>query len=210
MEYENDLPVDGAREPIIAKRTAKDSVFTNLFGIPKYLLQLYQALHPEDKETFIYTGDRQKRPEFLSFVDEFFGGDQGAVEIKVKILYGGEDGDIISQYVTFTKVYNEQIKIHGRTRKAVLETIRICKDKNVLAEYLKFREKEVVDIMMTLFDDDYILKTYVADEKREAVKETAKETAKNLFQQGVSVKIIANSLKVSEKQVEEWVGLVAI
>ncbi|MCD8198330.1 MAG: hypothetical protein LUE24_14395 [Lachnospiraceae bacterium] len=143
-------------------------------------------------------------------MDEFFGGDQGAVEIKVKILYGGEDGDIISQYVTFTKVYNEQIKIHGRTRKAVLETIRICKDKNVLAEYLKFREKEVVDIMMTLFDDDYILKTYVADEKREAVKETAKETAKNLFQQGVSVKIIANSLKVSEKQVEEWVGLVAI
>ncbi len=91
-----------------------------------------------------------------------------------------------------------------------METIRICKDKNVLAEYLKSREKEVVDIMMTLFDDDYILKTYVADEKREAVKETAKETAKNLFQQGVSVKIIANSLKVSEKQVEEWVGLVAI
>ncbi|MCD7820253.1 MAG: hypothetical protein LUH07_14595, partial [Lachnospiraceae bacterium] len=67
-------------------------------------------------------------------------------------------------------------------------------------------KEEVVDIMMILFDDDYILKTYVADEKREA----AKETAKNLFQQGVSVKIIANSLKVSEKKVEEWVGLVAI
>ena len=32
------------------KRTVKDSVFTNLFGNPKYLLQLYQALHPEDKD----------------------------------------------------------------------------------------------------------------------------------------------------------------
>ena len=32
------------------KKTVKDSVFTNLFGNSKYLLQLYQALHPEDKD----------------------------------------------------------------------------------------------------------------------------------------------------------------
>lgn len=32
-----------------AKRTIKDSVFTNLFGDSKYLLQFYQAIHPEDK-----------------------------------------------------------------------------------------------------------------------------------------------------------------
>ena len=30
---------------------AKDSVFTDLFTIPKYLLELYQTLHPEDKTT---------------------------------------------------------------------------------------------------------------------------------------------------------------
>lgn len=34
----------------VAKYTAKDSVFTSLFREPKYLLQLYQALHPEDQE----------------------------------------------------------------------------------------------------------------------------------------------------------------
>ncbi len=32
-----------------AKRTIKDSVFRNLFSQKEYLLQLYQALHPEDK-----------------------------------------------------------------------------------------------------------------------------------------------------------------
>lgn len=40
--------------PIIetnAKHKAKDSVFTDLFTIPKYLLELYQMLHPEDKTT---------------------------------------------------------------------------------------------------------------------------------------------------------------
>ena len=31
-----------------AKRLAKDSVFTDLFSNKKYLLELYQALHPED------------------------------------------------------------------------------------------------------------------------------------------------------------------
>ncbi len=30
------------------KRKIKDSVFTNLFQDKKYLLRLYQALHPED------------------------------------------------------------------------------------------------------------------------------------------------------------------
>ncbi|MBQ9395751.1 MAG: hypothetical protein IJU23_09595 [Proteobacteria bacterium] len=30
------------------KRTANDSVFTDLFSERKYLFELYQALHPED------------------------------------------------------------------------------------------------------------------------------------------------------------------
>ncbi len=33
------------------KRTAKDTVFTSLFRNKEYLLQLYQALHPEDTES---------------------------------------------------------------------------------------------------------------------------------------------------------------
>ena len=58
------------------------------------------------------------------------------------MLYGETD-DIIGEYVTFTKAYNEQCKIRGRTEQAVRETIRICKDRNVLKEYLESREKEV-------------------------------------------------------------------
>ena len=32
------------------KKTVKVSVLSNLFGNPKYLLQLYQALHLDDKD----------------------------------------------------------------------------------------------------------------------------------------------------------------
>jgi hypothetical protein len=35
-------------QDIKAKRTAKDSVFVDLFKDKKYLLQLYKTLHPED------------------------------------------------------------------------------------------------------------------------------------------------------------------
>ena len=35
---------------IKAKKTTKDCVFRDLFENPTYLLQLYQALHPEDME----------------------------------------------------------------------------------------------------------------------------------------------------------------
>lgn len=33
-----------------AKRTVKDTVFRDLFSRPRYLLQLYRALHPEDND----------------------------------------------------------------------------------------------------------------------------------------------------------------
>lgn len=33
-----------------SKRKIKDSVFTDLFRDKKYLLQLYRALHPEDRD----------------------------------------------------------------------------------------------------------------------------------------------------------------
>ena len=37
----------------VIKRAIRDSVFSDLFSFPKYQLQLYQALHPEDTTTAI-------------------------------------------------------------------------------------------------------------------------------------------------------------
>ena len=37
----------------------------------------------------------------------------------------------------------------------------ICKDRNVLKEYLLEREKEVVTIMMSLFDEEQIMKSFI-------------------------------------------------
>ena len=84
---------------------------------------------------------------------------------------------ILSQYVAFTKVYNEQVKRYGRSREAVTETIRICKDRDLLREFLESREKEVVSVMMTLFDEERIMCTHIVSEK----KETARKAAENML-----------------------------
>ena len=63
--------------------------------------------------------------------DTFFGGADIDVDCKVRVITDGKKGDIINRYVRFCHVLNEQIGIHGRTRKAVEENIRICRDENV-------------------------------------------------------------------------------
>ncbi len=222
---------------VMAKRTAKNSVFLDLFQNKSYLLRLYKTLHPEDTaatedsltdvtienvltdnlyndlgfivnnklmilveaqstwtmnilvrvllylaqsyhEYFqrtsqnyykskkvkmpkpelyvIFTGSKGQKPDKISLSKEFFEGADIDIEVKAKVIYESDTDDIINQYIIFCKVFNEQTKQHGMTGKAVTETIRICKDRNVLKEYLAQREKEVVTIMMSLFDEEII------------------------------------------------------
>lgn len=263
------------------KGTVKDSIFCNLFKTRKYLLQLYQALHPEDgsmtedglenitinhvftngiyndlcfmaggrlilmleaqskwtmnviirmfiylAQTYheyfkendtnlygskkavvpkpelyvVYTGNRKKRQKYISLSKEFFDGKSAGIELKAKVIYAGKGNDIINQYVKFTKVYNEQVKKHGKNKKAVLETIRICKDKDLLKEYLESKEKEVVDIMMTLFDQEEVFDTYVKSERKEAAKEATKKMAIELLKTG---KCSINDIRGIAPQLDE-------
>lgn len=123
---------------------------------------------PKPELYVIYTGDRQSKPNEISLKEEFFENeDDLAIDVKVKMLYGTNENDVISQYVTFTKVYDEQRRLYGRTKKTIEETIRICKNKDILKEYLESREQEVVDMLMTLFDEEQIMKNHDASLTRE-------------------------------------------
>lgn len=121
------------------------------------------------------------------------------------MIYDGKKGSIINQYVTFTKICNEQVALHGRTREAVLEIICICKDKNVLKEYLESREREVVDIMMTLYDEEEIMRSYVRSEVREAVQETQQDermnTAREMIRDHESIEKIMKYSRLSREAV---------
>ena len=234
-------------------RSAKDSIFCDLFSRPEYCLQLYQALHPEDKDikvenivlvtlsslmmhyryndvgilvrdrllvmveaqsTFsmniltrfllyladtynryinreklniygtktvrlprpelyvIYHGDRNGRPDEISLSRDIFGmtpEENIFVDVKAKIIYDSTPGDIINQFITFARVFDKQIKLHGRTKKAVEETLRICRDQDVLREYLA--DEEVATIMFTLLDEQKARKFWEEELREEGRKE---------------------------------------
>jgi transposase-like protein len=64
--------------------------------------------------------------------------------------------------------------------------------------------------MMTLFDDEYILKTYVEEKEKEAADqakmEEKKQTAISLADMGLPVEKIAQVVKVSANVVKQWLA----
>ena len=159
---------------------------------------------PKPELYIIYTGNRKECPEEISFSEEFFGGEDICIDVKAKIIYDGKEGDIIHQYVTFTRVCQEQVSIYGRTRKAIQEAICICKNRNVLKEYLESKEKEVVNMMMELYDQEEVMRSYVKSKEHD----TKVETAKRLLTMGkLSFEEVAIGSGLSVEEIEELAGL---
>lgn len=197
-----------------------------IFRALMYLVQTYREYFKETKQDIykskklempvpelyvIYTGKRKDRPEENSLSKEFFDGKEICLDVKVKMIYDGKEGDIINQYVRFTKVCNEQVSLYGRTRKAIKETIRICKDKNVLKEYLESKEQEVIDMLMELYDQEEVMKSYVQSEKYETVEEAAKETAKRMLKDGTfSIDKIAEFVSLPIEVIQEIAALQSV
>ena len=129
---------------------------------------------PKPEIYVIFTGGRGKKPDIISLSKEFFDGGDIDIEVRAKVIYESDTDDIINQYIIFCKVFNEQTNEHGMTQKAVAETIRICKDRNILREYLAQREKEVVTIMMSLFDEEQIMRSFIRSERHDEAMATAK------------------------------------
>ena len=145
-------------------------------------LNLYSAKKiklPKVEAYVVYTGGKEDCPETLSLNDLYWDGDENyAINVRVKVIRDGRRGDIINQYVGFVKVLNEQVKIHGKTTKAIEETIRICKERNILREYLQKREPEVKRIMITLFSQEQIQEYYGEEKRREGWEEARAEFGK--------------------------------
>lgn len=130
---------------------------------------------PEPEFYVIYTGDRKIDKDIISLREDFWHNPDAKIDLLVKVIHLESNDDVIGQYIIFTHVLDEQIKIYGRKKLAAENAIRICQDKGVLKDYLEGRKKEVIDIMMMLFDQDYAVKAYGWEQERKgAIKNTVK------------------------------------
>ena len=113
----------------------------------------------------IYTGEQEK-PEEISFSEEFFGGSSD-IELKIKVL-SKVDATLAGQYVGFCRVFDEQRKLYENSIEVAMETYRICIEKGYLEEFMKSHEKEVIDMMAQLFDEEVMRKQYdIASRRKE-------------------------------------------
>ena len=148
--------------------------------IQEYMHERNMKMHAKGKHKIpmpefyvIFTGT-DEIPKRISLKKDFFYSELCQIDLEAKV-YNVETDDIIGQYIIFCHVMDEQIKKYGRVREAALETIRICRDRNVLKKYLKEREKEVVNIMIELFNQESAVKEYGEERREEGWKEGWKE-----------------------------------
>jgi hypothetical protein len=113
--------------------------------------------------------------------------------------------DIINQYIMFCKVFNQQLKMYGYSEKTIRETLRICSDEGILAEYIKKMENEIMDIMTTLFDQENITRLYGLEERKagrdEGRNEGRNEIALNLLQMNMDIPFIQKATGLSKDEI---------
>lgn len=169
---------------------------------------------PRPELYVVYTGDCEDVSDVLYLSDLYEG--IGSAEVEVKVLRGNGSGDIVDEYVRFCRIADEERKRHGRNEKAVEETLRRCIEENVLAPFLMTRQKEVAEIMVTLFDQEKVMEIHdyhIAEAARkdglqEGLAEGTLSSIKSLMETlGLSIEAAMNALKVPEDERSKYTNM---
>lgn len=166
---------------------------------------------PRPELYMVYTGTPRQLPEIMRLSDMYDG--PGGAEIEIKVLRGTGEGNIVDQYIRFCEISDAQRKRYGYTTRAVEETLRICGEENILMPFLASRQKEVRDIMVTLFDQERVTEIHeynlIRDARQEGHTEGHTEgtlaSIKNLMDSmGWSMEQAMSALKISEKEYPKY------
>ena len=155
----------------------------------KQRIQLYgssKAQMPKPELYVIYTGEKGNHPDVLSLKNEFFPDTDCCIDAKVKVIYLRNSNDIINQYIGFCRVFNEQVALYGRTLKAAKEIVRICRDMDLLSDYLRERETEVEGIMLALFDQEQVWNIEKEHIRQQALEQGVSQGLSRGISQGIS------------------------
>ena len=127
---------------------------------------------PRPELYVVYTGPKQDVPDTIHLSDLYERA--GDVDLRVHVIRRTRTGDILDQYVRFCEIADENRKKYGITGQAIEETLRQCREEGILAPFLASREKEVRDIMVTLFNEERVREIHeynVAKDAREEGRE---------------------------------------
>ncbi|MCQ2751915.1 MAG: hypothetical protein MJ189_02300 [Coriobacteriales bacterium] len=210
-----------------AQSTWSDNIVVRMFlylaatlenYIRKNKINLYRGKTklPNAELYVIYTGTKKDVPQSLSISKDFFNGQYPGYDLTVRIIRSRNKNDIIMQYVSFCTIFKDFCDSYDK-EEAINLTIKTCKNKNILKDYIEQHENEVKSAMSIIFDQEFITETIIYNERKEAYEEgLAKGMAEGIEQgieqgkiisvidlykkQAVSLKDAAILLEVSEKE----------
>ena len=133
----------------------------------------------------LYTGEEHHEENQLRLSDELFPGKTAPVEAVVTILYGGEKGDILDQYVRYTKILRKTIKENGYDASTAEKVVGECISQNILTDYMKERGAEVMAAMLDIFDQEKVWEMALKAERREGREEGLEEGLKEGLEKGL-------------------------
>lgn len=146
-------------------------------SIPRPELYVVYTGRRETPDTLLLSGLYESAPE---------DGRVQHMELAVQILRDDGSGSVIDQYVRFCQISDEMRGKHGATLKAVQETLRECVRQNILTPFLMTREKEVSDIMISLFNQEEIQAIHDYNVAKQAQENALKQTVLLMRDLGVA------------------------
>ena len=136
----------------------------------------------------LYTGEEAHEERQLRLSSEIFPGQAIPVEAVVKVLYKGEKGDILDQYVRYTRILRQTIKENGYDASTAEKVVKECIRQNILTDYMKERGAEIMAAMLDIFDQEKVWEMALKAERREGREEGRKngleEGRKNGLEEG--------------------------
>ena len=108
--------------------------------------------------------------------DEFFPTGGCDLDVTVHVIqFDANKNDIINQYIAFCRVFDDLRKKYGYSPQTIRDTLCICRDKDILAEYVKKTENEIMNIMEYMFDQDNVTRLYGIEQMNLGRKEGREE-----------------------------------
>ncbi len=220
-----------------ANRNVKDSVFRDIFSDKRYLLQLYQTLHPEDndctEEDLTCVTLEQILVRDIHNDLGFIARDRSLIMLEAQSNW--TVNIIVRSLLYIARTYQDYFResaqslfttkpvhmlepeiyvVYSGNEKIGKEWITLTEE--LFGEMQTALEVRVKDIMFTLFDQEEVLRDFIASERREQAEETTREVtrevtreaARALYENNVAIEVIAKSLKQNVRTIESWLGLV--
>ena len=201
------------------------------FRCLEYVTRIYEGIVPVKKRYsekvykipnpdfyVVYVGKNKLPPEQeLRLSDAFYEKDCSKLELVVKVKNCNDPKmlplvkkcDILKQYCQFIEIVERMYNKHSQ-KKSFQRAVETAISQGILADYLDRKSREVINMLCAKYDYKMDIAVKQEEAFEDGVQHKAIEDAKSFYENGVSIELIAKSLKMTIEQVQEIVKDVTV